>query len=121
MPAAPDRIVRTLFRLRGLGRGERPLTSFFAPPRWQVVERTPLEFVARSAGLPVEIDFELRARPAGEGCVLATETRVHARGLRATLGFGGYWLVVRPFSGLIRRRWLIAAAKRSAAPSPNDR
>jgi hypothetical protein len=121
MPAAPDRMVRLLFRLRGLGRGDQPLPEFFAPPHWRVLEWSPRDFAAASVGLPVRIEFELRARPTVTGSVLATETRVQAHGVGATVGFGAYWLVVRPFSGFIRRRWLIAAAKRSAAPSPNAR
>jgi hypothetical protein len=58
--------------------------------------------------------FDLRARPAPGGSILSTETRVAGGGLR----FAAYWLAIRPFSGLIRRRWLIAAAKRAEAPSP---
>jgi hypothetical protein len=62
----------------------------------------------------LEIVFDLRARPSDAGSVLSTETRVSGGGAR----FRIYWLDVRPFSGLIRRRWLIAAAKRAAAPAP---
>ena len=118
VPAQPDRIVGTLFRLRGLdGRG-KSLEQLFSPPWATVLERAPTEFVARlNEAKGIDIVFDLRARPADGGSILSTETRVAGGGLR----FRAYWLVVRPFSGLIRRRWLIAAARRAAAPSPNAR
>ena len=105
----------TLFRLRGLDARRRSLDQLFSPPWAEVLERTPTAFVARIAEGPagVRIVFDLRAREAGGGSIISTETRV-AGGGRA---FRAYWLVVRPFSGLIRRRWLIAAAKRAAEPS----
>jgi hypothetical protein len=116
-PSEPDWIVRSLFRLRGLdGRG-RSLERLFAPPFAELLERTPTSFVARLNESRIHIVFDLRARPADGGAILSTETRVAGGGLR----FRAYWLVVRPFSGLIRRRWLIAAAKRAAAPAPNER
>ena len=118
-PAEPDRIVAALFRLRGLdGRG-RSLEQLFSPPWAEVLERTPTSFVARIAEGPaaVRIVFDLRVRPAESGSLLSTETRVAGGGL----AFRAYWLVVRPFSGLIRRRWLIAAAKRAEAPPPYAR
>jgi hypothetical protein len=116
-PAEPDWIVRVLFRLRGIdGRG-KSLAQLFVPPFAEQVERTPTSFVARVTALGIEACIDLRARAADGGSILSTETRVAGGGRR----FRAYWLVVRPFSGLIRRRWLIAAAKRAAAPSPNER
>jgi hypothetical protein len=44
---------------------------------------------------------------------LSTETRVWLTSASARRGFAAYWLVVRPFSGLIRRAWLAAAARRA--------
>ena len=107
-----------LFRLRGLdGRG-RSLEQLFSPPWAEQLERSPTDFVARiNEAARADIVFDLRSRPAEGGSILSTETRVAGGGLR----FRAYWLVVRPFSGLIRRRWLIAAAKRAVAPSPNAR
>ena len=113
-PAASDRIVAALFRLRGLDARGKTLEQLFSPPWAEVVERTETTFVARLGETRVRIVFDLRARPAEGGSVLSTETRVAGGGWRFRL----YWLAVRPFSGLIRRRWLIAAAKRAAAPSP---
>lgn len=113
-PAAPDRFTRTLFRLRGLDDRGRSLEQLFSPPWAEQVERTETTFVARLSETRVRIVFDLRARAAEGGSVLSTETRVAGGGWRFRL----YWLGVRPFSGLIRRRWLIAAAKRPAAPSP---
>jgi hypothetical protein len=113
VPAASDPLVAALFRLRGLKPHDKTLEGLFSPPWAEVVERTETTFVARIAETRVWIVFDLRARPAEGGSMLSTETRVVGGGRRFRL----YWLGVRPFSGLIRRRWLIAAAKRAAAPS----
>ena len=49
---------------------------------------------------------------------LTTETRVQATDEKARRTFAVYWLVIRPFSGLIRRVWLRAIASRaSKAPA----
>lgn len=47
--------------------------------------------------------------------VLSTETRVWLTDARARRRFRAYWLVVRPFSGLVRRSWLAAARRRAEA------
>jgi hypothetical protein len=107
--AAPDRIVRLLFRLRrvpftgtiedlaaGIGLVER--------------ERTPTLWLA-VGGRSVRIGIDFVARPDADGSVLSTETRVRATTTRARVAFRAYWLVIRPFSALIRRRWLRAIAR----------
>ena len=45
---------------------------------------------------------------------MVTETRVVATDARARRRFAAYWLVIRPFSGLIRRVWLRAIAARAS-------
>jgi hypothetical protein len=57
----------------------------------------------------VRIATDLRATAVPGGCILSTETRVLAVDDAARRAFGRYWLVVGPFSALIRRRWLRAA------------
>jgi hypothetical protein len=57
--------------------------------------------------------MDLRAVPEGEGARLETETRICLTDASARRRFGAYWLVIRPFSGLIRRSWLRAAKKRA--------
>ncbi len=49
--------------------------------------------------------------------LVTTETRVRALGTRARRRFGLYWLIIRPFSGLLRRAMLrgIAASALAAA------
>ena len=114
LPVTPDRIVRVLFRLRGLRDADLTLEQFAT----QVLG---LEFVERSATAAVAagqlrrqriaIGFEAQARPNG-GSYLSTETRV----ADLDLAFRLYWLLIRPFSGLIRRRWLRAVARTSGRP-----
>ena len=44
---------------------------------------------------------------------LTTETRVLLTDDRSRSAFRRYWLLIRPFSGLIRRRWLAAIVHRA--------
>lgn len=44
---------------------------------------------------------------------LSTETRVHALGPQARRRFRIYWLIIRPFSGLLRRSMLAGIKKRA--------
>lgn len=57
------------------------------------------------------VDFT--AVPDGTGTRLATETRVLLTDPASRRRFAAYWLVVRPFSGLVRRSWLAAAKRRA--------
>ena len=45
---------------------------------------------------------------------LTTETRVLLTDQRSRRAFGRYWLLIRPFSGLIRRQWLAAVTRRAS-------
>jgi hypothetical protein len=45
---------------------------------------------------------------------LTTETRVLLTDRRSRREFGCYWLLIRPFSGLIRRQWLAAITRRAS-------
>ena len=131
LPAAPDAAVRALFRLRGL-RTDTRLGEFFTSQGFDPLERTATTFVVGAVSTPwrpggglgpfdaprpgtVRIVADLRAEPAPEGgSVLSTETRVAAVDEVARRAFRRYWLVVAPFSKLIRRRWLAAVARRAA-------
>jgi hypothetical protein len=138
IPAAPDRIVRTLSGARGMVARDQPLERFFLAHRFVVLDRTPTEWVGgaigavwrprgglvpladpgawRDAAVPgtikAAIDFRAEARPGGSR--LSTETRVLAMDARARRAFRLYWLAVGPFSALIRRRWLKAASSAAA-------
>ena len=48
------------------------------------------------------------------GGTLETETRIRVTDTDSRRRFRRYWLVIRPFSGLIRRVWLRAACRRFA-------
>lgn len=144
-PAASDRIVRALVTARGMIAREATIEGFFAAHRFVVLDRSPTEWVAgavgavwrprgglvrlddaeawREANVPGTIkgavDFRAEAIPGGSR--LTTETRVKAMDDRAHRAFRRYWLLIGPFSALIRKRWLaavMASAKRSAEPSP---
>ncbi|MDH4176447.1 MAG: DUF2867 domain-containing protein [Thermoleophilia bacterium] len=128
-PAIPDGAVRLLFALRGLRGTGRPVGATLEAMAFQLLHDSPDEVVYAAAGTPwrprgglrpfmaaragdVRIGVDVRAEPAGAGrSVLSTETRVHAVDDEARRAFGRYWRVIRPYSGLIRRRWLQAAAR----------
>ena len=126
IPVAPDALMRTLFRLRGLPTGGS-LEGAMRAIGFVELERSPTSLVLGGAGRPwsplaglvawekagegqVRMAFALWAEAEGDGARLATETRVLALGESPRKRFRRYWLAVGPFSALIRRRWLKAAA-----------
>src|SRR5205085_4507178 len=128
-PVAPDTLVRTLFRLRGLPGGGSVLGALRALGFVELA-REPTCVVLGAAGRPwaprggrlvpfdragpgqVRLLLELAAVPDGlDWSLLATETRVAAMDAGARRAFRRYWLAVGPFSALIRRRWLGAAER----------
>ena len=76
--------------------------------------RTVAEFLAydRPDVCKAVIDFRIVELVHGR-CSTSTETRVHVRDAAARRAFRRYWLVVRPFSGLIRILFLRAVRSRS--------
>jgi hypothetical protein len=141
LPVAPDPIVRLLFRLRGLGRGPA-IGQSFEQIGFETLARSQTEVVAGAAGTPwrrrgglrrfddagpgtVRMAIDFRAERLSAGCRLSTETRIAAVDDAGRLAFRRYWFVVGPFSALIRRRWLAAAAtasaKRAALPSAQEK
>jgi hypothetical protein len=52
-------------------------------------------------------------RIAADGSRLTTETRVEPSDDAARRRFLRYWRLIKPFSGLVRRSWLRAAARRA--------
>jgi hypothetical protein len=61
----------------------------------------------------VRMAIDFRAEAIDGRSRLSTETRIAAVDAGALRRFRAYWLVVGPFSALIRRRWL-AAVRRDA-------
>ena len=114
--AGSDRIVRLLLRLRGIRRAELPLERFATEVvGLEPLERTATLFVASAhmRGVRIGLSFEATARPAG-GSHLVTETRI----ADAHIAFRLYWLLISPFSALIRRRWLRAVERLDGTTSP---
>ena len=127
-PAAPDGVTRLLFRLRGL-RPNGTIVEALTRLGFTVLQQEPTQVVLGVAGRPwtrggemhdfadarpgdVRVAVEVRATPIdGRRCVVSTETRIQATDVASRRAFARYWRVVRPFSGLIRRRWLRAAAR----------
>jgi hypothetical protein len=132
--------MRLLMRVRSAGRltldADRRILDTMVTIGFTVLDRTPEELVVGAVARPwrtgrrppavrsaaafvayhepgwAKIAFNFRAADGR----LTTETRVLLTDDRARRAFGRYWLVIRPFSGLIRRRWL-AAVDRQARSS----
>jgi hypothetical protein len=124
-------LVRLLFRLRGLRASSRGpiwdalLSEGFQPLGEDTVVlvgkpwspkgslRRVDDFVAFAEPGYAKMAMDLRAVPEDNGSRLETETRVYLTDAFARRRFRVYWLVVRPFSGLVRRSWLKAAKRRA--------
>jgi len=124
-------LVRLLFKLRGLRaaprgpvwdallaqgfqtHGDDTLVLVGKPwsPRGSL--RAVDDFVAFAEPGYAKMAMDLRAVPDGGGARLETETRIYLTDAAARRRFRAYWLVVRPFSGLVRRGWLRAAKRRA--------
>jgi hypothetical protein len=74
------------------------------------------EFVAFAEPGFAKAAMTFRFSPRGDGATLAeTETRVAATDPSARRAFGRYWILIRGFSGLVRRDWRRAVAQRAAS------
>jgi len=77
-----------------------------------VIPRDRQAFVAFAEPGFVKAVLTFRFVDQADGATLVeTETRVAATDPTARRGFGRYWLLIRVFSGLIRRDWLRAVAR----------
>ena len=109
--AASDPLIAGLFRLRGIRGGRLALGAFITALGFTEVGRTDRSVSAVWDVAGLRFAFALWADPGPEATRLMTETRVLALSRAARVRFRLYWLVVGPFSGLIRRRWLTAAKR----------
>jgi hypothetical protein len=107
-PVAPDRLVAALFAARGMPARGRTIEEFFRSHPFDVLGRAPTEWAAALDRERIKIAIDFRAEPIAGGSRLTTETRVRTMDERARRTFRLYWLLVGPFSALIRRRWLRA-------------
>jgi hypothetical protein len=125
------RVVRILFRLRGLRAAhERTIWRSMLARGFRLLDDETLGAVGRpwspKARLRDVADFTaftepgwaklalgFHASPASGGSRLETETRVYLTDAASRRRFACYWLVVRPFSGAVRRSWLAAARRRA--------
>lgn len=112
VPAAPDPVVHVVFRLRGVPRGDLPLERFAREVlQLEQVERSPTTAVAVGGRRRLRLGISFTTEPLAGGGRLTTETRVTATDRRTLIAFRAYWLLVGPFSALIRRRWLRALSR----------
>jgi hypothetical protein len=135
-------VMRVLMRLRSAGRlpliAHHRVLDDMAAIGFTVLDRTSDELVLGAIGRPWApgggrpprlaeqadpVAFFVRFAEPGWAKMMAnfqvigggltTETRVMLTDERSRRAFGRYWLLIRPFSGLIRRRWLAAIVRRA--------
>jgi hypothetical protein len=123
-------VVRTLFRLRRLPRGEITVRGLeeigfrilgvhqnrevvmgivgrFWRPSAEFVPITADEFGSFDSAGYAKAAGNFLVQPLTERCTrLTTETRIWCTSSGSRVLFGSYWTCIRPFSGLIRREWL---------------
>lgn len=81
----------------------------------QIQDLTPEEFIRFNKPGQAKVAANLLITELGPNtCRLSTETRIQCLGPKAKRQFQRYWLMIRPFSGLIRLEWL-RLIKREAA------
>ena len=127
-------VARLIMGMRGLaGDASRPIFEQMREFGFEVVAEGEREVVIAAIGQPWKWrggvrpdapEFRTFAEPGYakmalnfvfDGDTLSTETRVLLTDEASRRAFRRYWLVIRPFSGLIRRAWLRAIARRAAA------
>jgi hypothetical protein len=138
-PVVPDRVVGALLAARGMAARTETIERFFLTHRFVVLARTPTEWVVGAVGAvwrprgglvplgtaeawraakvagAIKAAADFRAERIPGGSRLTTETRVDAMDDTAHRSFRLYWLAIRPFSALIRRRWLRAIQRAARA------
>ena len=82
------------------------------PPPGSVRPRTPEEYRALASPGYAKATMNFLIMEDASGCVVTTETRVHATDPRSRRRFGIYGLAIYPGSALIRRMWLRAIKRR---------
>lgn len=117
LPLTELPLTRVLFVLRGVAyhRGMTVRELFTTPPFRLLEEQAPQEIVFEISRLKVRAVAHFRVEPRGGGAWVRTATWVETFSGGARVAFAVYWLVVGPFSGLIRREMLRAAKRRAEA------
>lgn len=128
---APSRAARprpfTPTNFTPLGRdGDREIVGgligkFWRPDFGLSVINGPSEFLACNPPNTAKLVIGFLAEPIGEATLLTTETRVYCPDRYSLIMFTPYWLVIRPISGVLRRRALAAirrlAEQRGGGPA----
>lgn len=95
-----------------LGRdGDREIVGglvgrFWRPDFGLITIESPSEFLACNRPRTAKLVLGFLAEPDGDATLLTTETRVYCPDRYSMIMFTAYWLVIRPVSGLLRRRTL---------------
>ena len=97
--------------------------KFWRPDFGLVVVDGPSEYLACNPAKTAKLAIGFVAEPLGEVTLLTTETRIYCPDRYSRAMFFPYWLIIRPVSGLLRRRTLaairrLAESRADSASSP---
>lgn len=131
-----SKLIKLLFTIRGLPTQRMNLQGFLADMKFTALEeRVPQEYLAGfwlkkkiepipdyeafisnsiSARIKVVWNFQCEEQSA-DNTQLSTETRILCVNPKTKFSFGLYWLVIRPFSGMIRKKMLQIIKKEAEA------
>ena len=82
--------------------------NFWRPDFGLLAVNGPSEFLACNPPKTAKLVIGFLAEQVGEDTLLTTETRVYCPDRYSLIMFTPYWLIIRPVSGLLRRRALAA-------------
>jgi len=91
---------------------------FWSPDGGIVRDLTPVQFVDFHRQGYAKAVWSFSLNPSNDGTELTTETRIQTFGRSATLKFRTYWLLIGPFSGLIRKAMLREVKRIAEQPAP---
>jgi hypothetical protein len=98
------------------------LTGRFWSPSGGLVPTDARTWAAGPPAGTAQAAWSFRVTPAADGATLLdTETRVRCADEATRRAFARYWLVVRPFSGLLRRAMLRAVRREAERAGPGVR
>lgn len=107
-------LTRALFTLRRISyQRDMTVMELFTTPPFRLLEEHESEIVFEVARRHFRAVANIRVEREGVGARLSTATWVETWGWAAKMTFGAYWLVVAPFSGLIRQEMLRGARRRA--------
>ena len=136
-----SKLIKWLFKLRGLPTKRMHLQDFVTDVGFSIIEEnnpieiligfwatsaiqpitSPDDFINNTISARIKVGWNFYLDEINSNQIrLSTETRILCTTASAKVTFGLYWLIIRPFSGLIRNRMLQIAKQDTEYARLND-